>query len=91
MHYFHCRQVEPSDDNLAANSLTVDVQNRNVKKVRIRAKVNFAIWVWETISMAVLFLVSSILLLVQHNNQIAGQTHLVFFDVKFKHHFKELC
>ena len=77
MHYFHCRQVEPSDDNLAANSLTVDVQNRNVKKVRIRAKVNFAIWVWETISLAVLAIVSRIL----QNYELTMTLFILFFYV----------
>ena len=77
VNYFHCRQVKPSDDNLAANSLTFDVQNRNVKKVHIRAKVNFAIWVWESISMAVLFLVSRIL----QNYELTMTFFILFFYV----------
>ena len=77
MHYFHCRQVEPSDDNLAANSLSFDVQNRNVKKVQIRAKVNFAIWAWETISLAVLAIVSRIL----QNYELTMTLFILFFYV----------
>ena len=77
LHYFYFRQVEPSDDNLAANSLAFDVQNRNVKKVQIRAKVNFAIWVWETISLAVLFLVSRIL----QNYELTMTLFILFFYV----------
>ena len=76
-YFFYCRQVEPSDDNLAANSLAFDVQNRNVKKVQIRAKVNFAIWVWETISLAVLFLVSRIL----QNYELTMTLFILFFYV----------
>ena len=53
--FSHCRQVQPLPDNLAANSLPSDIQERNVRKVRISAKVTFAIWVLETTSLAVLF------------------------------------
>ena len=58
--FVYCRQVEPSPDNLAANSLASDIQERNVRKVKISAKVTFAIWVKETISFAVLFFTKNI-------------------------------
>ena len=53
--FVYCRQVEPSPDNLAANSLASDIQERDVRKVKISAKVTLAIWVLETISFAFLF------------------------------------
>ena len=46
---FYCRQVEPSPDNLVANSLASNIKERNVRKVKISAKVTLAIWVLETI------------------------------------------
>ena len=58
--FFYCRQVEPSPDNLAANSLASDIQIRNVRKVKVSAKVTLAIWVLETISFAVLFFTKNI-------------------------------
>ena len=57
---FYCRQVEPSPDNLVANSLASNIQERNVRKVKISAKVTLAIWVLETISFAVLFFTKNI-------------------------------
>ena len=58
--FVYCRQVEPSPDNLAANSLASDIQERNVRKVKVSAKVTLAIWVLETISFAVLFFTKNI-------------------------------
>ena len=58
--FFCCRQVVPSPDNLAANSLASDIQERDVRKVKMSAKVTLAIWVLETISFAVLFVTKHI-------------------------------
>ena len=58
--FFRYRLVVPSPDNLAANSLASDIQERDVRKVKISAKVTLAIWVLETISFAVLFVTKHI-------------------------------
>ena len=58
--FFCFRQVVPSPDNLAANSLASDIQEKDVRKVKISAKVTLAIWVLETISFAVLFVIKHI-------------------------------
>ena len=75
--FSHCRQVQPLPDNLAANSLPSDIQERNVRKVRISAKVTFAIWVLETTSFAVLFFAQNIYL----NYELLSTASILFVHV----------
>ena len=44
------RQVEPSPNNHAVNSLAKDIQQRNVRKLKINANVTFSIWILEWIA-----------------------------------------
>ena len=51
------RQVEPSPHNLAANALASNVQQRNLRRVDINTNIIFAIWILETASVLVMFVV----------------------------------
>ena len=46
-YFFFFSQVIPSSNNLAANSLSKDVRNRNIRKVETNARVAFVIWIME--------------------------------------------
>ena len=59
--YLFFRQKETVPGNLAALSLEPDVQQRNVRKVEVNAKITFSIWVMEMFSMALLFAVGVIM------------------------------
>ena len=41
------RQIVPSKNNAAANSLSKTIQNRNVRKAEVSAQVTFVIWILE--------------------------------------------
>ena len=43
------RQVDPTPNNLAAKSLAEDIQQRNVRKLKVNAQVTFAIYICEVI------------------------------------------
>ena len=60
---FFFRQVEPSPDNMvtAASTLPEEVQQHNVRKVVVNAKVTFGIWVLETVAFAIVALLFVIL------------------------------
>ena len=47
---FTFRQVEPSPNNHAVNSLAEEIQKRNVRRLKINANVTFCIWVLEWIA-----------------------------------------
>ena len=75
--FFRCRQLKPSPDNLAANSLASDIQERDIRKVKISAKVTLAIWILETISFAVLFVTKHI----YQNYELLSTTSILLMHV----------
>ena len=48
--YLFFRQVEPTVDNTVANSLSSEVQARNVKLVKVNTRVTLVVWVLESIA-----------------------------------------
>ena len=47
---FLYRQVEPSENNRAANCLSEEIQIRNVRKVKVNAQVTFVIYILESVA-----------------------------------------
>ena len=76
---FLFRQVEPAPDNMvtATSTLPEAVQQHNVKKVEVNAKVTFGIWILETVALAIVTLLFVILRL----NKITTTLVMILFYV----------
>ena len=76
---FLFRQVEPSPNNMvtAASALPEAVQQHNVRKVVVNAKVTFGIWILETVTLAIVVLLFVILRL----NKITTTLVMILFYV----------
>ena len=76
---FLFRQVEPSPDNMvtAASTLPEEVQQHNIRKVVVNAKVTFGIWILETVTLAIVVLLFVILRL----NKITTTLVMILFYV----------
>ena len=79
LHIFLFRQVEPAPDNVitATSTLPEAVQQHNVKKVVVNAKVTFGIWILETVALAIVTLLFVILRL----NKITTTLVMILFYV----------
>ena len=77
---FLFRQVEPSPDNIAtaASTLPEAVRLHNIRKVVVNAKVTFGIWILETVTLAIVFLLFVILRL---NNITTTLVMILFYVV----------
>ena len=76
---FLFRQVEPAPHNMvtATSALPEAVQQHNVKKVAVNAKVTFGIWILETVALAIVTLLFVILRL----NKITTTLVMILFYV----------
>ena len=75
--YFYFRQIEPVSDNVVANSLQSCLQQRNLRKVEVNAKITFIIWLLEIFSIIVVAVVG----LVAGMKEIASVLYLLFYYV----------
>ena len=75
--YFHFRQVEPLSDNVVANSVQSCMQQRNLRKVEVNAKITFIIWLLEIFSIIVV----AVLGVVAGMKEIASVLYLLFYYV----------
>ena len=75
--YFHFRQVEPLSDNVVANSVQSCMQQRNLRKVEVNAKITFIIWLLEIFSIIVVAVVG----VVAGMKEIASVLYLLFYYV----------
>ena len=75
--YFHFRQVEPLSDNVVANSVQSCMQQRNLRKVEVNAKITFIIWLLEIFSIIVVAVVG----VAAGMKEIASVLYLLFYYV----------
>ena len=75
--YFYFRQVDPTSDNVAANCLQSCMQQRNVRKVEVNAKITFIIWLLEIFSIIVVAAVG----VVAGMKETASVLYLLFYYV----------
>ena len=74
--YYHCRQTQPSEDNLAVNCLAEDVQVRNIRKLEVNARVAAFLWMLEYLAV---FCVGSVWVLVYRSSSALGHTQSIMW------------